>query len=188
MWARGDHGEGIKWVRKAAEAASEAEVDAPGARAREDRGGGTWRCARRSEIARVDGLEVGKAGELSDAKYPSLARRPAGGSRATRRGPLTIGGGRAPRRAGDAGGPRPPRQQIHSRPRRVSAVCACFSAGSRARARGRPRCRDDGACPPPALRRSRPAPPPVAARPAAGAMSVGPAHPAARRARTRRPP
>src|SRR5438128_1382407 len=28
MWARGDHAEGIKWVRRAAEAASEAESDA----------------------------------------------------------------------------------------------------------------------------------------------------------------
>src|SRR6476661_8962896 len=27
MWARGDHSEGIKWVRRAAEAASEAEKD-----------------------------------------------------------------------------------------------------------------------------------------------------------------
>ena len=27
MWARGDHAEGIKWVRRAAEAASEAEKD-----------------------------------------------------------------------------------------------------------------------------------------------------------------
>ena len=55
MWARGDHLEGIKWVRKAAEAASDVENDERRSRAREGRVR-----AHVAHRASLDGVDPGR--------------------------------------------------------------------------------------------------------------------------------
>src|SRR3954453_17157584 len=51
MWARGDHMEGIKWVRRAAEAASEAEADTRALELAKAAGGLPGLIARRSRLS-----------------------------------------------------------------------------------------------------------------------------------------
>jgi hypothetical protein len=66
MWARGDHAEGIKWVRRAAEAASEAERDARALELAKAAADLTGLVTRQTSRSSIDLEEIAPAADLEE--------------------------------------------------------------------------------------------------------------------------
>ena len=76
MWARGDHSEGIKWVRRAAEAASEAENDNRALELAKAAADLTGLIARRASRASIDIEEIDPMSEPAPPPVPPPANKP----------------------------------------------------------------------------------------------------------------
>ncbi len=77
MWARGDHAEGIKWVRRAAEAASEAESDERALELAKAAADLAALIAKRASRASIDLEEIEPISEAEPAPPPPPPAKPA---------------------------------------------------------------------------------------------------------------
>jgi hypothetical protein len=104
MWARGDHAEGIKWVRRAAEAASEAESDARALELAKAAADLASLIAKRASRASIDIEEIEPMSEPAPAQPPpappakpappkpgpSMSPKPAGAARPVSKPPAPL--------------------------------------------------------------------------------------------------